>query len=217
MFRPPYAVNPIGPFGVDLIAVEFDRYRFQLEGFVEEDRFDQNQTIILLHSVKDGKTLRIKANADTSKYGFEILEWQIDRNFDSDGNTEIVARLKLKDHLTNRIINLRHDERLYEDTMEIAFKDPKTNEIFILRKENTSFNIGDIEFILNEVDYEGLSVSMTKLIPDSEPISEILYIKKQVIGSNIDEIDIKDKLESSSKPNSIEEAFNSFLKKIFTL
>ena len=55
VFRPPYAVNPMGEFGVHLLEINLEPYRFQLEGFVEENRYDQSQTTILVHSVKDGK------------------------------------------------------------------------------------------------------------------------------------------------------------------
>ena len=64
VFRPPYAITPVGHFGVSLIEMNLDPYRFQLEGYVEEDRYDQNKTTILLHSVKDGKTLRLSPNSN---------------------------------------------------------------------------------------------------------------------------------------------------------
>ena len=35
---------------------------------------------------------------------------------------KLIAWLKLEDNKTNRIINLRHDEHLYEDSIEIVFE-----------------------------------------------------------------------------------------------
>ena len=55
VFRPPYAKIPHGPFGIQLLDLNQDLYRFQLEGYVEEDRNDQSKTIILVHSVEDKK------------------------------------------------------------------------------------------------------------------------------------------------------------------
>ena len=133
VFRPPYAVNTTGPFGVHLLAINLDPYRFQLEGFVEEDRYDQSRTTILVHSVEDGKSLRLSQYAEMPEYQFKILDWQVVRNFNDDKNIEVVARLKLEDGKTDRIINLRHDENLYEDTIEIVFEESKTNEMFVLR------------------------------------------------------------------------------------
>ena len=80
------------------------------------------------------------------KYGFKILDWQSHRNFDDDKNTEVIAWLKLEDSRTNRIINLRHDEHLYEDSMEIVFESAKTNEIYVLRGAKSSFLLKMLNF-----------------------------------------------------------------------
>ena len=129
VFRPPYAVTPKGPFGIRLLEIKLNPYRFQLEGFVEEDRNDQSKTIILVHSVEDGKSLRLSPNARNSYYQFKILDWQVDRNFKEDKNTEVIARLKLEDNLTDRIINLRHDQNFYEDNIEVVFEVSKNNDL----------------------------------------------------------------------------------------
>ena len=88
----------------------------------------------------------------------------------------MIAWLKLEDSRTNRIVNLRHDEHLYEDSMEIVFESAKTNEIYVLRGAKSSFFVEDVEFRLDSVDFESLTVQMTKLIPDLDPIAEILSI-----------------------------------------
>ena len=208
VFRPPYAVTPQGPFGVHLLEINLDPYRFQLEGFVEEDRNDQSRTTILVHSVEDGKSLRLSSNAHLPQYGVKILDWRVDRNFDDDKNTEVTAWLKLEDSLTNRIINLRHDERLYEDSIEIIFEVDKSGEIFVLRGAKSSFYFEEIEYRLDEVDYENYTVLMTKLIPDSEPITETLSIYIPGEDSAASESDSNNKKSNNSK--SIEEAFSSF-------
>ena len=207
LFRPPYAVIPTGPFGIRLLEIRLDPYRFQLEGFVEEDRNDQSQTTILLHSVKDGKLLRLNPTSHLPKYGLEILDWHVDRNFNNDGNTEVIARLKLDDRLTNRIINLRHDENLYEDNIEIVFLAEKTGEIFVLQGADSSFFVDDVEYRLDLIDIENSSVLMSKLIPDSEPIIENLPIYNPDVVA-VDEIIQKETDQQDA--SSIEEAFNSF-------
>ncbi len=209
VFRPPYAITPKGPFGIHLLEIKLDPYRFQLEGFVEENRYDQSQTTILVHSVEDGKSLRLSPNAHEPKYGLKILDWRVDRNFDEDGNTEVIAWLKLEDKLSNRIINLRHDERFYEDNVEFVFQVSKTGEIYVLRGINSSFFVGDIEFRLDEVDYENLTVSMTKLLPDSDPISELLSIYVPGEETSDSEIAPGATTENTIKSASLEEAFKS--------
>ena len=208
VFRPPYAVDALGPFGVHLLEINLDPYRFQLEGFVEEDRYDQNQTTILVHSVEDGKSLRLNPYAYLPEYEFKILDWKILRNFDDNENTEVIAWLKLKDSRTDRIINLRHDERLYEDSIEIVFESAKTNEIYVLRGTKSSFFIEDVEYRLDSLDFKNSTALMTKLIPDSEPISELLSI--YVPGEESLDENLSENIEEKNQPATIEDAFNSF-------
>ena len=61
---------------------------------------------------------------------------------------------------------------------------------------------------LDEVDYENYTVLMTKLIPDSEPITETLSIYIPGEDSATSESDSNNKKSNNSK--SIEEAFSSF-------
>ena len=209
IFRPPYAVTPKGPFGINLLEIKLDPYRFQLEGFVEEDRYDQSRTTILVHSVEDGKSLRLSPFSQLPEYGLKVLDWQVIRNFNDDKNIEIVAWLKLEDSKTNRIINLRHDEHLYEDSVEIVFQSTNDDEIYVLRGSKSSFFVEDIEFRLDSIDFTNSTVVMTKMIPDSDPITEILSIHTHDEEStgNLTTIDNNKEIDSSV---TIEEAFNSF-------
>lgn len=203
VFRPPYAITPKGPFGIHLLEINLEPYRFQLEGFVEEVRNNQSLTRIILHSVEDGKTLLLRPNQQVPKYDLKLLDWRVDRKFNDDENTEVIAWLKLKDGQSNRIINLRHDEQLYEDSVEIVFEESKSREIYVLRGVKSSFFIGDVEYLLNEVDYEKSTVSMSKLIPESDAITETLAIHIPTEASSAGKLD-------ADAPLSIEEAFNSF-------
>ena len=208
LFLTPYAVTPRGPFGINLLDIDVDPYRFQLEGFIEEDRYDKSKTTILIHSVEDGRILRLNQNSHVPEYGFRILEWRVERKFDDDKNTEIIAWLKLEDSHTNRIINLRHDKRLHEDSMNVIFEVAKTGEIYVLRDIESSFFVEDVEFRLDEINLQDNTALMTKLIPDSEPISETLSVFKNKNPNNNEQVTNSDK--KLSNPNSIEEAFRSF-------
>lgn len=212
VFRPPYAVTPKGPFGIHLLEIQLDPYRFQLEGFVEEDRNDQNQTTILVHSVEDGKSLRLSPNASDPQYGFRILEWRVDRNFDENDTTttEVIAWMKLEDLKENRIINLRHDERFYEDNIDIVFQVADSNEIYVLSATNESFFVGEVEYRLDEIDYENHTVLMAKLIPGLDPVTESLSLYQTSEKSSDLNIETGADDEKLNKPTSIEEAFNSF-------
>ena len=208
VFRSPYAVIPKGPFGIHLLEINLDSYRFQLEGFVEEDRYDQSKTKILIHSVEDGKSLRLSPFDELPQYGFKILDWQVVRNFNDDINSELIALLKLEDTRSNRIINLRHDEHLYEDSMEILFKASKTDEIYVLSGVKSSFFVEDVEFRLDSVDFDNSTVIMTKMIPGSDPLTKILpiHITDEKLTENKTESIITKEIVDSE---SIEETFDS--------
>ena len=224
VFLPPYAEKPKGPFGIRLVGVNLDPYCFQLEGFVEEDPNDQSKTTIIVHSLNDGKSLRLSPNSNASKYGFEILDWKVERRFSDDNNTEMVAELKILDNLTDEIINLRHHNSFFTNQIEVLLQDENTNETYVLSGEksplattennsegsqylfsgkNASFFIEDIQFKIDVVDYINKNIVVTKIIPDQEPFTQTLNLSEASQS--------KSKFESHSKdPNNIEEAFNSF-------
>ena len=211
VFRPPYAVAPKGPFGINLLSINKDLYRFQLEGFIERNKDDQSQTIILVHSVEDGKILRLSPNAIDSEKQFEILDWKIDRRFEEDDqSTEVVASLKLKDNAAERIVNLKHYNSFYEDSLDVRFKALKNNEEHIITRLGASFYVDDIEFRLDSVDLDKNTALVTKLIPDSEPRTEVLYISKSSEESNNTNTISNSEIEKTIKSESIEDAFNSF-------
>ncbi|MAV39569.1 MAG: hypothetical protein CML12_03205 [Puniceicoccaceae bacterium] len=201
VFRTPYFVSSDDPFGIELVDVVRNPYRFQLDGFVEEDRSDSSKTTILIHSVADGRSLRMSPQSTNEEYGIELLDWSVSTNSDLDENTRVVARLKLRDSITNRIVNLRHDQNLYEEKISVLFAVEGTNEQYILDGVNTSFFIDDIEYRLDAIDVENQTVLVTKLIPDNDPITELLLIQSPEEAS-------EEEMDTDS--SSFEDAFDSF-------
>ena len=102
----------------------------------------------------------------------------------------------------DRIINLRHDQNLYEEKISVVFAVEGTNEQYILDGINTSFFIEDIEYRLDAIDLENQTVLATKLIPDNDPITELLLI--QSLEESEEEVD--------TGASSFEDAFDSFFK-----
>lgn len=200
VFRTPYFVSSNDPFGIQLVDVVRNPYRFQLDGFVEEDRKDSSKTTILIHSVADGRSLRMAPNSVSKEYGIELLEWSVS-TIDEEENTRMVAQLKLRDLSMDRIINLRHDQNLYEEKISVVFAVEDTNEQYILDGINSSFFIEDIEYRLDAIDVENQTVLVTKLIPDNDPITELLLIQMPVEES-------EEEMDTDS--SSFEDAFDSF-------
>jgi hypothetical protein len=76
----------------------------------------------------------------------------------------------------------------------------------VLSKVDTSFFVGDFEYRLDSFDSENNTALVTKLSPDSDPITHLLSIFKASEQS----ADASNKDNELDKPASIEEAFNSF-------
>mgnify|MGYP001194964029 CR=1 FL=1 len=202
VFRTPYFISSDDPFGIELVEINRNPYRFQLDGFIEEDRSDDSQTVILIHSVEDGKSLRLSPNASNSKYQIKLLDWSVRTINERDGNMRVVANLKLQDYKLDRIVNLRHDKKLFEEKISVVLAVEESAEQYILEGENSSFFIGDIEYRLDAIDSENQTVLVTKLIPDNDPISELLEIEAIVDNS---------KIETDDSGNlDFEDAFDSF-------
>jgi hypothetical protein len=207
VFRPPYYVTSADPLGIHLLDIKMNPYRFQLEGFVEEDRDDQSRTLILVHSVEDGRSLRLSPGDSDAEYGFNLLDWRVERNFDDEENTQLIAWLKLEDVASNRIVNLRHDQSYYEDKIEAVFGVDGSNESFVLSDANTRFTVENIEYQLDAIDYENRTASVTKLIPDNDSITQMLTITSPAEAKA--DAELKEE-ESSKDTTSIEDAIRSF-------
>ena len=48
--------------------------------------------------------------------------------------------------------------------------------IYVLSSATESFFVQDVEYRLDEIDYENRTALVSKLIPDSEPVTELLSI-----------------------------------------
>lgn len=202
VFRPPYFVSSDDPFGVSLLEVNRNPYRFQLEGYVEEDRDNQGKTLILLHSIEDGYSLRLPPDSKSDEYGFEFLDWQINRYFDDEGNFVIVANLKIKDTRSGEVINLTHDRDYFQDKISVVLSLDETNEQYLLEGVGANFFVGDIEYRLDAISTENQTVIVTKFIPDNDPITELLLIADAPSAS--------DAVEDESDTFESEDVFDSF-------
>ena len=202
VFRPPYFVSSDDPFGVSLLEVNRNPYRLQLEGYVEEDKNDQGKTLILLHSVEDGYSLRLPPNSKSDEYEFEFLDWEVSREADTEGNFGIVANLKIKDTRSGEIINLTHDRDYFEEKISVVLLLDETNEQYLLEGVGANFFVGDIEYRLDAVNTESQTVVVTKFIPDNDPITELLLIAEAP--------SVSDAVEDESESFESEDIFDSF-------
>lgn len=202
VFRPPYFVSSDDPFGVSLLEVNRNPYRLQLEGYVEEDKNDQGKTLILLHSVEDGYSLRLPPNSKSDEYEFEFLDWEVSREADAEGNFGIVANLKIKDTRSGEVINLTHDRDYFEEKISVVLLLDETNEQYLLEGVGANFFVGDIEYRLDAVNTENQTVVVTKFIPDNDPITELLLIAEAP--------SVSDAVEDESESFESEDIFDSF-------
>ena len=189
VFRTPYFISSDDPFGVELIEVNRNPYRFQLDGFIEKDRSNDSETVILIHSVEDGKSLRLSPGSSNSEYQIKLLDWSVGTINDTDENMRVVANLKLQDYKLDRIVNLRHDKKLFEEKISVILAVEENGEQYILEGENSNFFLGDIEYRLDAIDSENQTVLITKLVPDNDPVSELLEIEAIVDNSKIENED----------------------------
>ena len=71
--------------------------------------------------------------------------------------------------------------------------------------------VGDVEYRLDEIDYENRTALVSKLIPDSDPVTELLPIYTPGEQSTDDQTEVGSNDKEPNKPASrLEEAFNSF-------
>ena len=174
VFRSPYFVAFNEPFGVGLENITQDLYRFQLDGFAKTNNGNSDEIVILMHSVKDGKSIRMKPGSSNNDYGFKILEWSTGILDEDSSNMKFVAGLKLYDLQEDKIFYLRQDQELLEEKITVELVVEDSGERHILESIDSSFFLGEIEYRLDAIDVDNNTILLTKIIPDNDPITESL-------------------------------------------
>jgi hypothetical protein len=155
------------PFGVTLSRLEKIPYRIQLEGYIEEDPMDASKSLLLLYNEETDRSLRTRVGRLESAAEIEVIEFNIKRLRDANGNPYKEVFAQIKDLRSGKIVTLKNDERLFlKDFVAELRAESNAEQKIQLSRVGQEFEIADAQYRLESVDFEQVTVSVHKFATD---------------------------------------------------
>ena len=179
IFESPIDDQPTAPFGIYLAELENEPYRIQLEGYVEEDFDDSSKSILLLYDEEKKERIRAHVGESIKKNQFAVYNFTIDRIEDSNGIFKLAVATIL-DFRDGRRVFLTHGERKYKEntTVVLRSEEDKSFEISINQKLPYEFKTPTAKYVLEKINLEESSVTVTKVENgDEESVTKQLFLK----------------------------------------
>lgn len=162
---------PKPPFDIYLAELARKPYRLQLEGYIEEDRNDASKSLLLMYDEEAEKQVRVRPGQEKPGSEFKLLEFDLERKRDENGNVEISAVALILDQRTGEEVTLKHGERRFEDGFTVTLKseqDPMFTQLF--NEVPAEFEGPAGQYILREINLEESTVTVEKeATEDDEP------------------------------------------------
>lgn len=183
VFKPIVAPEPPIPFGLELVSIQRELFRVQLEGFfLATDRSMENSKVQFFNT-KLGESIRGKMGDKFPEHGFEVIDVKYERvvEVDESGSTTIrrvptaiIADLEQE----GREVTLTTESRLFlEGKLTILMRtiDPYAPAEFNWAKEGDIHAVDDAIFTLLDFNFDNQSVKVEKAAPYLEsPEVEVL-------------------------------------------
>lgn len=171
IFEPPTIPPPPPAYGLELVSIERQPYRIQMEAYFGEGGPD---TIVQLHNYETGETIRGRMGRDYPEHNFSITDFRVDRVVeDVDGSTTIrqVPTVVIRDHILNQDVTLTAAERLYledSDIVTVRTRSPYPTQTHRWEEVGETLKIGDDVFTLIEFSHEAQTARVRKESPEIE-------------------------------------------------
>lgn len=167
------------PFGLELLAVDRELYRIQVEAYFASTSGQDKDAKIQFYDYKTKSSFRGSVGDKFPEHAVEILDFSVTREVNDDGTILRVPHVAIKDLDSGKDITLTTDERLYiPDQFELRMStvSPYRQENFSWQKTGDTHTAGDATFELLDFDFDNQTASVEKQSPDLEsPETETLF------------------------------------------
>jgi hypothetical protein len=154
-------------FGVTLSRLEKIPYRIQLEGYIEDDPLDASKSLLLLYNEETKRSIRTRVGRPELASEIEVIEFNIKRLRDANGNPYKEVFAQIKDLRSGKMVTLKNDERLFlKDFVAELRAESNSEQIIKLSRVGEEFEIADVQYRLESVDFEQVTVSVHKFATD---------------------------------------------------
>lgn len=185
IYELPKPIVPPPPFGLDLISINQELFRIQLEAYFEGPSGKPEDAIWQFYNSKLGESVRGHIGESFPAHGFRLDSGEVKRVIEeTEGSTTVrqVPTVIITDLDDNRQITLSTGSKLILDgklTVKMATAKPYAPEEFNWKAVGDTFSTDDASFVLKEINFDNQSVTVEKTSPDlKEPETKTLYPRR---------------------------------------
>lgn len=216
-FEPVVPPEPPTPFGLELVSIERELFRIQLEGFFLAPDGTMENSLVQFYNARLGESVRGKMGETFPEHGFKVIAVENKRVIENvEGSTTIrrVPTVVIQDlEQDGRAITLTTESKLFlEGELSIVMEtaDPYPRASFTWQTPGDTYFVDNATFTLMDIDLDNKSVRVEKSSPDLEsPETETLR-QSDPATNNIEETppatDITD--QDSDMPDVFDNFFN---------
>ncbi|MGB0370522.1 MAG: hypothetical protein ACPGN3_04170 [Opitutales bacterium] len=180
--------GPTHTIDVELIEMAQKLYRFQFEGYVEEDASDPRKNLAMLLDRETNFAVRARVGREFPNEGIRILDLDIQRSLDADGVVSRIERVTIQEIATGLEVILENGIDKYEEDVSIKIRSSFTGDIVEIDAETTTFELNDLTYALINVDVPNSQVTVRKPIEGEEGEEDFLTETLEIVELSTDSI-----------------------------
>lgn len=175
VFQPVEEPEPPTPFGLELVSIERELFRVQLEAFFLSPEGTMEDSTVQFFNTKLGESIRGKMGDEFPEHGFSITDVKYRRVvLEEEGSTTIrrVPTVTIVDLDQNgREIVLTTESKLFLEgklTITLRTLPPYEEAEFNWKQVGDTYQSGDATFTLQSFNFDNKTVTVEKTAPDLE-------------------------------------------------
>lgn len=170
------------PFGLELIAIDQELFRIQLEAYFAASSGKPEEAQILFYNTESEEPFRGTVGTVFEDAEIRIDHFETKREFNPDGSVTTVGLAKVTDMRSGEQLELTASRRLYlpgKFTITLATTEPLPEQTFVWKAVGDKHEVDGNSFVLDAFDLEAKTVTVTKTSPKlPEPETETLNITR---------------------------------------
>ncbi|WOO41884.1 hypothetical protein [Rubellicoccus peritrichatus] len=217
VFKPVTPVEPLPDFGLQLVKIERDLFRVQLEAFFLAQDGSMEESIVQFYNTKLGESIRGKMGDKFPEHGFEVINVTYPLIVDDiEGTMRRVPTVVIADlEQDGRQVTLTTESKLFlEGKLTILMRtlDPYAPAEFKWAEIGDTHQSNDATFTLLDFNFDNNSVNVEKAAPYLDPseVRTLYETQPETITQTTPESSSGDNQQpnNSSLPEGFENLFN---------
>ncbi len=173
-FTPFVAPEPEEPFGLELLAIERQLFRVQVDGVIDATTGKEAARLLIFYLPEARRTIRGTVGSSFEEHEFEALSYEDKVLTNPDGTISRASVVSILDRRSGKTVELSPGERLYipnTQTVSVRGSDPNPSTLVVWRNTGDRHVFTETTgnaYQLDSINSEAGHILVTKTMPDPE-------------------------------------------------